>query len=122
MADSATQPVTESTGTEPTPTQPVTEPTVTETTVTEPTVTETTPTQPVTETTVTEPPPPITIDDVINSVECIKVKENKDKATLESIGNTSNEELKTKLIQWGTVGLPDVYVILKIVIEPPAVY
>ncbi len=126
-----TQPVTEPTVTEPTPTptQPVTEPTVTEPTVTEPTPT---PTQPVTESTVTEatpaptqpvtePTPPITIDDIINSVECIKVKENSDKATLESIGNTSFGNLKTQLIKWGVDGFTYAYPIIMITIEPPAI-
>lgn len=62
---------------------------------------------------------PITIDDILNSVEVITKKEADDKALLESIGAMSVDTLKEKLLQWAKLGFPNVYEIQKIIITPP---
>jgi hypothetical protein len=67
------------------------------------------------------PPPVITMNDILSSVEVVVQKEQNDKATLESIGTMSFEELKNKLLVWATLGFPNVYEIKKIVITPPTV-
>ena len=72
---------------------------------------------------ITPPPPPapITIDDLLNSVEVVTQKETQDKAALESIGNMSHDELKTKLLSWATAGFPNVYEVHRVSITPPAI-
>ena len=67
------------------------------------------------------PPPVITMNDILSSVEVVVQKEQNDKATLESIATMSFEELKNKLLVWATLGFPNVYEIKKIVITPPTV-
>lgn len=62
---------------------------------------------------------PITIDDILNSVEVITKKEADDKALLESIGAMPVDTLKEKLLQWAKLGFPNVYEIQKIIITPP---
>jgi hypothetical protein len=72
-------------------------------------------------TTVPPPPPaPITIDDLLNSVEVLTKKEADDKAILEGIGNISHDTLKSKLLSWATAGFPNVYEIHRVTINPPA--
>lgn len=66
------------------------------------------------------PPPPISIDDLLNSTSIILKKEADDKASLEAIGNTSHESLKSKLLVWATAGFPNVYEIDRLSITPPA--
>ena len=66
-------------------------------------------------------PPPITLDDIMNSVEFIRQKELSDKNTLEGIGNMSSDSLKSQLVLWGTAGFPNAYVILQVPIQPPTV-
>lgn len=66
------------------------------------------------------PPAPITIDDLLSSVEVLTQKENEDKATLEGIGNMSHDTLKNKLLSWATAGFPNVYEITRVTINPPA--
>lgn len=70
----------------------------------------------------TGPPPPpalISIDDLLNSMEVVRQKEADDKTVLESIGNISQEALKTKLIAWAVAGFPNAYGIHAITILPP---
>lgn len=67
------------------------------------------------------PPPVITMNDILSSVEVVTQKEEVDKAALESIGTMGFEELKTKLLTWGTLGFPNVYEIKRLVITPPTV-
>jgi len=64
-------------------------------------------------------PDPITIDELLNSLEVIKRKEEADKAMLETIGEMSHEELRTKLLAWAQVGFPNTYELSRIVITPP---
>ena len=65
------------------------------------------------------PPQPITINDLLNSVQIIQQKELEDKLTLESIGNMSHDTLKSKLLSWATAGFPNVYEIYRVTIVPP---
>ena len=67
------------------------------------------------------PPPPITLDDIMTSVEYIRIKEQTDKVSLESIGNMTPDSLKIQLIQWATGGFQNVYVIMKVTIQPPQI-
>lgn len=70
----------------------------------------------------TEPPPPpapITIDDLLSSVEVLTQKEAEDKTTLEGIGNMSHDTLKSKLLSWATAGFPNVYEVTRVTINPP---
>jgi hypothetical protein len=65
------------------------------------------------------PPPPITINDLLNSVEVLTKKEADDKLLLESISNFSLTQLREKLVLWALAGFPNVYEIHRIVIAPP---
>lgn len=67
------------------------------------------------------PPPVITLDDILSSVEVVTQKEREDKANLESISTIPYETLKTKLLSWATSGFPNVYEIHKLTITPPTV-
>jgi hypothetical protein len=69
---------------------------------------------------VSVPPAPISLDDILNSVELLRQKEADDKGKLESIGTTSAESLRPALIAWATRGLPNAYPILEVSIQPPA--
>jgi hypothetical protein len=64
-------------------------------------------------------PPPITINDLLNSVEVLTKKESDDKATLESIGKLGSDILRGKLLSWAIAAFPNSYEIYKIVITPP---
>lgn len=64
-------------------------------------------------------PQPITIADLLNSIEVIKQKELIDKGILESIGNMSYEDLKQRLLLWATSGFVNLYEINRITIVPP---
>lgn len=65
------------------------------------------------------PPPPITLDELLNSFEALKQKEAADKALLEQIGLMSHETLKQKLLTWAAAGFPNAYEILQVPIIPP---
>lgn len=67
-----------------------------------------------------EPPPPISLADILNSVEVLQQKELADKARLDSIGGASTDSLRPALITWATKGLPNAYPLLEIAIQPPA--
>ena len=66
-------------------------------------------------------PAPITMNDILSSVELIEQKETNDKATLESIGNITFDTLKAKLIQWAKQGFPSAYEIYQVSVTPPSV-
>ena len=109
-----------------TPTEPTTtEPTTTEPTTTEPTTTEPTTTEPLIDisgTPVEAPAPaPITLNDILSTVDLIEQKEAADKATLESIGAMTFETLKAKLVQWAKAGFPNAYEIYQVRIVPPTI-
>jgi len=67
------------------------------------------------------PPPPITMDDLLNSVEVLLRKEKDDRLSLESIGNIAYTDLKQSLVNWATANFPNMYEIYRIVIVPPNV-
>lgn len=66
------------------------------------------------------PPAPISLADIMNAVEVIQQKEAADKATLETIGGSTFDSLRPKLIVWATLGLPNAHVILELAVSPPA--
>lgn len=72
-------------------------------------------------TAIPEPTPTqiITIDELLNSIEFIKKKEDDDKVLLEGIGNMSYDELKSKLLTWASLGFPSMYEIYTVSITPP---
>jgi hypothetical protein len=53
-------------------------------------------------------------------MEVVQQKEFEDKRLLESIGNISQEALKTKLIAWAVAGFPSAYEIYAVTIVPPS--
>ena len=63
--------------------------------------------------------PPLSLTDILNSVEVLQQKEASDKALLEGIGGASAESLRPTLITWATRGLPNAYPLLEVVIQPP---
>lgn len=67
------------------------------------------------------PPPPIKLADILAATEVIQQKEAQDKIVLDSIAAQSFESLRTKLIQWGVAGFPNVYSILSVSVVPPPV-
>ena len=66
-------------------------------------------------------PPPIRLDDILNSVQVIQHKETEDKNLLESVGTLPYEYLKSSLIQWATSGFRNAYPIYELRIDPPSV-
>lgn len=66
------------------------------------------------------PPPIITLNDILSSVEVITQKENDDKIALEALATIPYDTLKSKLLTWATSGFPNVYEICKLTITPPA--
>jgi hypothetical protein len=67
------------------------------------------------------PPPVISMTDILSSVELLTQKEATDKSTLESIGAIPFDDLKSKLLTWGTLGFPNIYEIYRVAITPPTV-
>lgn len=65
------------------------------------------------------PPPPISLNDILSSIEVITQKEKDDKALLEGLATMPYDTLKTKLVSWATIGFPNVYEIQRLVITPP---
>lgn len=65
------------------------------------------------------PPTPITVDDLLNSIELVSKKEAEDKLTIENIGTISSDSLKTKLISWAVAVFPNVHEIYRVSIVPP---
>jgi len=73
------------------------------------------------DTMVIAPPPPSTISllDIVNSVEVVRIKEQQDKLLLEAIETLSFDSLKSSLIQWALLGYPNAHVIHSVAITPP---
>lgn len=65
-------------------------------------------------------PVPISIAEILNAVEVLQQKELADKDTLETIGGASYDSLRTKLVTWATVGMPNAYTLMEVVVSPPA--
>ena len=69
----------------------------------------------------TPAPAPITMNDILSSVELVEQKEATDKSALDSIGAITFETLRAKLIQWAKSGFPNAYEIYQVNITPPIV-
>ena len=67
-----------------------------------------------------DPPPPISIADLLSTVEVLQQKEANDKSTLEGIGAISSDTLRSKLVLWATAGFPNAYTLMEVVVNPPA--
>lgn len=65
------------------------------------------------------PPQPISIDELMNSIEALQKKESDDKLLLESIGTTPADDLRSKLLSWAKTGFQNAYEIFKLDITPP---
>lgn len=66
-------------------------------------------------------PPMISLNDIVNAVEIVQLKEAADKSALESISSLSFDGLRASLIQWATTGYTNAYVIHSVPITPPNV-
>jgi len=66
------------------------------------------------------PPPPILLDDILSSVEVLRVSEAEHKSLLESIGTLSAESIRPRLIQWATSGFRNAYPIHELYLSPPS--
>lgn len=66
------------------------------------------------------PPAPISLADILNDIQVIQQKEAADKAALDSIGNSTAESLRPKLIAWALAGFPNAYTLLEVSVTPPA--
>ena len=67
------------------------------------------------------PPPKITIADILASQEVLLQIEATHKDLLDGIGQMNIVSLRNKLVTWGTLGFPNVYVIHEVGISPPPV-
>jgi len=67
------------------------------------------------------PPPPILLDDILSSMEVLRVTEAEHKSLLESIGTLSADSIRPRLIQWATSGFRNAYPIHEIYLSPPSV-
>ena len=65
------------------------------------------------------PPAPITIADILGTVEVLQQKEAADKATLDAISTTSAESLRSKLVAWALAGFPNAYTLMEVTVNPP---
>jgi len=65
------------------------------------------------------PPPKITVADILASQEVLVQTEATHKALVDGIGQMDITNLRNKLILWGTLGFPNVYVIHEVPISPP---
>jgi len=78
--------------------------------------------EPVPEEPVPEPSPYIaTLDELIGSAEATLKKESDDRALVQQISNPNPASLKTKLLEWASVGFPSAYEIISISLVPPSV-
>jgi hypothetical protein len=68
---------------------------------------------------VPQPPPKITIADILASQQVLLQTEATHKTLLDGIGQMDLTTLRNKLVLWGTLGFPNVYVIHEVVIGPP---
>ncbi len=66
------------------------------------------------------PVPPITIDELMTSIQVITKKEADDKILLDSISALSSDFIRDKLISWALAGFPNVYEIYRVSITVPA--
>ena len=66
------------------------------------------------------PPPPISIADILNSVEVIQQKEATDSASLHAIGNATIDSLRNTLVNWARLGFPNAYTLMEVTVTPPA--
>jgi len=70
---------------------------------------------------VVEPSPIIiTLDELKATQESIARKESVDKSTVFRFVEPDTEELKKKLLQWASLGMPDAFPIFSVSIEPPS--
>ena len=67
------------------------------------------------------PPATISLLDITNAMEVVRIKEEQDKHLLEAIGTLSFDSLKSSLIQWALLGYPNAHVIHSVFISPPSV-
>lgn len=68
-----------------------------------------------------DPEPPLSLSDILSSVEVLTRKEADDKALLDSIGGMSTAELRTMLVIWATAGCPSAHLFRTITVTPPTV-
>jgi hypothetical protein len=61
----------------------------------------------------------ITLDELKETQEALSHKESLDRSTVIRFVEPDSEELKRKLLQWAASGLPDVFQLFSISIEPP---
>lgn len=66
------------------------------------------------------PPAPITLSDILNDIQVLQQKEVTDKAALDSIGNSTADSLRPKLIAWGLANFPNAYTLMEVTVSPPA--
>ncbi len=66
------------------------------------------------------PPAPISLADILNDIQVIQQKEAADKAALDSIGNSTADSLRPKLIAWALANFPNAYTLLEVSVTPPA--
>ena len=65
------------------------------------------------------PPPKITVADILASQEVLVQTEATHKALVDGISQMDITSLRNKLIVWGTLGFPNVYVIHDVALSPP---
>jgi len=62
-----------------------------------------------------------TLDELIASSEATIKKENDDKIAIRQISNPNPMSLKTKLLEWASLGFPAAYEIISITLIPPTI-
>jgi hypothetical protein len=67
------------------------------------------------------PPAKITVADILASQEVLVQTEATHKTLLDGISLMDQTSLRNKLILWGTLGFPNVYVIHEVAVTPPPV-
>jgi hypothetical protein len=62
-----------------------------------------------------------TLDELLSSTEATAKKESDDRSVVRQISEPNAMALRTKLLEWASLGFPDAYEILSITLVPPRV-
>jgi hypothetical protein len=68
---------------------------------------------------VPQPPPKISVADILASQEVLVQTEATHKTLLDGISLMDQTSLRNKLVVWGILGFPNVYVIHEVAVNPP---
>jgi len=66
------------------------------------------------------PPDIITMEELMNAVEVVRQKEDRDRASTNSFLGQTTSSLREPLLRWAGVGFPDAYMLTSVELTPPS--